>query len=105
VNPYAFFVGCPRSGTTLLGRIGNAHPQLAIVHETRWIPRCFEYREGLTQDGLVTPSLVGRLRDRRVLGPLAIDADEMERLIRDAGFTPARRRQDYSVIADEVVAA
>jgi hypothetical protein len=23
----------------------------------------------------------------------------MERLIRDAGFTPARRRQDYSIIA------
>jgi cyclic dehypoxanthinyl futalosine synthase len=25
--------------------------------------------------------------------------EEMERLIVDAGFTPARRRQDYSVIA------
>jgi cyclic dehypoxanthinyl futalosine synthase len=24
--------------------------------------------------------------------------DELERLIRDAGFTPARRRQDYSII-------
>lgn len=24
--------------------------------------------------------------------------DEMERLIRDAGFTPARRRQDYSIL-------
>jgi cyclic dehypoxanthinyl futalosine synthase len=24
--------------------------------------------------------------------------DEMERLIRDAGFTPARRKQDYSLI-------
>jgi len=23
---------------------------------------------------------------------------ELERLIRDAGFTPARRRQDYSII-------
>jgi cyclic dehypoxanthinyl futalosine synthase len=27
--------------------------------------------------------------------------DELERLIRDAGFTPARRRQDYSIIATE----
>ena len=27
--------------------------------------------------------------------------DEMERLIRDAGFTPARRRQDYSIIRDD----
>jgi cyclic dehypoxanthinyl futalosine synthase len=30
---------------------------------------------------------------------------EMERLIRDAGFTPARRRQDYSIIAPELVSA
>jgi cyclic dehypoxanthinyl futalosine synthase len=25
--------------------------------------------------------------------------EEMDRLIRDAGFTPARRRQDYTIIA------
>ncbi|MFN2398746.1 MAG: cyclic dehypoxanthinyl futalosine synthase [Gemmatimonadaceae bacterium] len=31
--------------------------------------------------------------------------EEMERLISDAGFRPARRRQDYSVIEREVVAA
>jgi cyclic dehypoxanthinyl futalosine synthase len=31
--------------------------------------------------------------------------EEMERLIRDAGFTPARRRQDYSIIALAVAAA
>ncbi|MFL5554847.1 MAG: cyclic dehypoxanthinyl futalosine synthase [Gemmatimonadaceae bacterium] len=30
--------------------------------------------------------------------------DEMERLIKDAGFTPARRRQDYSVIASSAAA-
>ena len=30
---------------------------------------------------------------------------EMERLIRDAGFTPARRRQDYSIIAPGSAAA
>jgi cyclic dehypoxanthinyl futalosine synthase len=31
--------------------------------------------------------------------------DELERLIRDAGFTPARRRQDYSIIPLEAHAA
>ena len=31
--------------------------------------------------------------------------EEMERLIRDAGFTPARRRQDYSIIGPAVAAA
>jgi hypothetical protein len=28
----------------------------------------------------------------------------MERLIRDAGFTPARRRQDYSILPHEAPA-
>jgi cyclic dehypoxanthinyl futalosine synthase len=32
------------------------------------------------------------------------DLDEMRRHISDAGFTPARRRQDYSIIPDEVAA-
>jgi cyclic dehypoxanthinyl futalosine synthase len=31
--------------------------------------------------------------------------EEMERLIRDAGFAPARRRQDYSIIAPDVAVA
>jgi cyclic dehypoxanthinyl futalosine synthase len=33
--------------------------------------------------------------------------EELERLIRDAGYTPARRRQDYTIIqnAPETVAA
>ena len=31
--------------------------------------------------------------------------DEMERLIRDAGFAPARRRQDYSIIQPAGAAA
>jgi len=32
--------------------------------------------------------------------------DEMERLIADAGFTPRRRRQDYSIVesAEQVAA-
>jgi hypothetical protein len=88
MNPYVFFVGCPRSGTTLLGRIGNAHPELAVVHETRWIPRCFEHREGLTANGAVTPSLAGWLRDNRALKPLAFDESELERLIRDRDGVP-----------------
>jgi hypothetical protein len=33
MNPYVFYVGCPRSGTTLVQRIGDAHPQLAIHPE------------------------------------------------------------------------
>jgi Sulfotransferase family len=39
VNPYVFVVGCPRSGTTLLQRMLDAHPQLAVANDTHFIPR------------------------------------------------------------------
>jgi hypothetical protein len=37
VNPYVFIVGCPRSETTLLQRIVDAHPHIAVVFEMHWI--------------------------------------------------------------------
>ena len=46
VNPYAFIVGCPRSETTLLQRIVDAHPDIAVVFETHSIPRWLEKRRG-----------------------------------------------------------
>jgi hypothetical protein len=46
VNPYVFIVGCPRSETTLLQRIVDAHPDIAVVFETHWIPRWLEKRRG-----------------------------------------------------------
>lgn len=39
LNPYVFVVGCPRSGTTLLQRMLNSHPQLAVANDTHFIPR------------------------------------------------------------------
>jgi hypothetical protein len=46
VNPYVFIVGCPRSETTLLQRIVDAHPDIAVVFETHSIPRWLEKRRG-----------------------------------------------------------
>ena len=39
-NPYLFVVGCPRSGTTLLQRMLNNHPQLAVANDTHFITKC-----------------------------------------------------------------
>ena len=61
MNPYLFIVGCPRSGTTLLRRLVDTHPLVAVIDEMRWIASFFERREGLTPEGLVTPELVDRL--------------------------------------------
>jgi hypothetical protein len=57
-NPYVFLVGCHRSGTTLLKRLVNAHPQIAVARETHWILLPFEKRRGLTGTGSVTPELI-----------------------------------------------
>lgn len=37
--PYAFVVGCPRSGTTLLQRMLDHHPMLAMANDTHFIPK------------------------------------------------------------------
>ncbi len=80
-NPYVFIVGCPRSGTTLLQRIVDAHPQIAITPETHWIPHFFKERTGLTTDGKVTPALVSTLVEYRTFGKLEIGQQELEMLL------------------------
>jgi hypothetical protein len=37
--PYAFIVGCPRSDTTLLQRIFDHHPKLAVANDTHFIAK------------------------------------------------------------------
>lgn len=58
MNPYVFFVGCSRSGTTLLRRIGDAHPALAVLPEQHWLPRYWEWHIGITPEGMVTRDLL-----------------------------------------------
>ncbi len=80
-NPYVFIVGCPRSGTTLLQRIVNAHSQIAIMPESHWIPRLFDKRKGLTPEGLVTPELIPHLLAQPEFGGLHIDQGKLEALL------------------------
>lgn len=58
-NPYVFVVGCPRSGTTLLQRMLDHHPQLAVANDTHFIPRAIE---GIPAG--VNPGLDGELVER-----------------------------------------
>lgn len=41
-QPAAFIVGCPRSGTTLLLRMLDSHPLIAVANDTHWVPRVLE---------------------------------------------------------------
>src|SRR5438093_7002726 len=54
--PFPFFVGCARSGTTLLRAIFTAHPQMAIPDEAHYVMQMlrkrdrYERREGFASE-------------------------------------------------------
>jgi Sulfotransferase family len=77
VNPYVFVVGCPRSGTTLLQRLLDAHPQLAVINETRWIDYWSRPGKGVRADGAVTEELVERLLDFPRFAEFGLDREEL----------------------------
>ncbi|MCA1682755.1 MAG: sulfotransferase [Actinobacteria bacterium] len=85
MNPFVFVVGCPRSGTTLLQRMLDAHHEVAVIPETLWIARIYERRSGLTDDGLVTPKLIDKLLAKRRFVRMGIDRAELEGLLARGG--------------------
>ena len=60
-NPFLFIVGCTRSGTTLLQRILNNHPQLAVVNDSHFAIQVIRRHKGPV-DPVLTPELVDRVR-------------------------------------------
>jgi len=53
----------------------DAHPDIAVISQTRWIPRWFEKRRGLTPEGLVTRQLVEELLGYDKFAKLKIGRD------------------------------
>jgi len=81
-NPYVFIVGCPRSGTTLLRRMINAHPLIAITRrETHWVTACFRKRIGITADGMVTESLISWLMSYERFQYMNISRTELDAML------------------------
>jgi LPS sulfotransferase NodH len=87
-NPYVFIVGCPRSGTTLLKRMVDAHPEIAIPRETHWIPQPFDRRPGagadawraaVTAEATITPALLPMLAGDHRFTRMGVSPDELER--------------------------
>ena len=84
LNPYVFIVGCPRSGTTLLRRMVDAHRELAITRETHWIPEIA--RAGVVDaGGRVGRELVLTLYAHRSFRTLELELEEVERCAVDGG--------------------
>lgn len=66
-NPFCFVVGCPRSGTTLLQRMLDHHPDLAVANDTHFVPRALEK----TAPHLVERAVAG---ERIPLSQVLVDA-------------------------------
>ena len=77
-NPYVFVVGCPRSGTTLLQRMLDNHPQLAVANDSHFIPRVIKDRPAGIVNPPLTPTLVEYARTYHRFYRLGLDAREVE---------------------------
>ena len=77
-NPYVFVVGCPRSGTTLLQRMLDSHPLLAVSNDSHFIPRAVEdVPHGV--DPELTPELVEWVRTYRRFYRLELSDETVDR--------------------------
>jgi hypothetical protein len=83
MNPYVFVVGCPRSGTTLLRRMLDAHPELAIIGELHWVQHWWERRIGITPEGNVTRELLDMLLADRRFRKLDLGAELVAQVVED----------------------
>jgi sulfotransferase family protein len=81
VNPFVFVVGAPRSGTTLLKRVLDAHPELTITKETHWIVQLLDGEHAASADAPVTPELLERLLSHRRFARLKLDHAPLEQLV------------------------
>jgi hypothetical protein len=83
MNPFVFLVGCARSGTTLLQRIVDAHPQIAITPEMHWITHSFRHqKKWLAPEGRVTPEQVSSMVQHKRFRQFELGREEFEGLLR-----------------------
>jgi hypothetical protein len=81
LNPYLFIVGCARSGTTLLGRMVDAHPEIGVAPSIHWIAGHLRRRDVRGAEDPVTAELVIGLAGDRRLARFGISPDELRALV------------------------
>jgi hypothetical protein len=81
MQPFVFFVGCARSGTTLLQRVVHAHARIAITPEMHWITDYFREPRWLGPEGRVTPEQLARMVEQKRFRQLDMTREEFQGLI------------------------
>ena len=99
MNPHVFIVGCPRSGTTLLKRMVDAHPEISITHETHWITKLLKGDAAASLTEPVTPALLARLLADQRFQRLKVDPEPLERLV--TGDPPASYAELVGAVYDQ----
>ncbi|VAX39670.1 hypothetical protein MNBD_PLANCTO03-2169, partial [hydrothermal vent metagenome] len=109
--PLVFVVGCPRSGTTLLERMMDAHRDLAMTHETHWITKHAKRRRDLTRNGCVRPETLDRLYSDYRFTRMAPPRETIDRLLAEKPlkyvkfvrlvFDHFRRQQGKAAVGDK----
>ncbi len=99
MNPYVFVIGCPRSGTTLLQRMLDSHPELAVANDTHFIPRAIAHLHGEV-DFALTPELVARVRSYHRFHRLGLADHEVD----DAAYEAVTYGEFVSCLYDTFAA-
>jgi hypothetical protein len=82
-NPFLFIVGCARSGTTLLQRMLDSHPLLAVANEARFMLRLAENGAN-GSDPLLTHESVEWVKNHRRFATLGLPEGTLERAAAEA---------------------
>jgi hypothetical protein len=81
MTPFVFLVGCARSGTTLLQRVVDAHPRLAITPEMHWITDSFRDKKWLGRQGRVSPEQVANLVEHKRFRQFEFSREQFQGLL------------------------
>jgi Sulfotransferase family len=79
-NPLGFVVGCPRSGTTLLQRMLDAHPSLTVLPEVPWLATAPSDGSRVNSAGMVESGFLRELAAQGSFGRYAhlpVSTDEL----------------------------
>lgn len=82
-NPYVFVVGCPRSGTTLLQRMLDNHPQLTVANDTHFITRAAKKVLRKNPTPALTAELVEAVLTYRRFYRMGLDKNDVRAVARD----------------------
>lgn len=76
-NPFVFVVGCPRSGTTLMQRMLDAHADLTVTNDTHFITRAAKRELQDGDDPALDENLVERVLSYHRFHRMGLDHDDV----------------------------